>query len=112
MRTTPSFRGVVIDPKHGNYLGDGEYSPRRYSAILKFNSSSYRLIIGSISYMSDGYDSEDVEEPFEKFLMGSFHILTAVTVEMDDIDSWDGSTQMLNRKFGYYVGDLEPNPWV
>lgn len=105
MRSTPSFRGVVIDPKNGNYYGDGEYSPRRYSVILKLPTDQYRLIVGSVSYMSDGFDSEDISEPLEKFLAGSFHILYDVTVEMDGIDSWNGSTQQLQSKFGHYVAD-------
>lgn len=105
MRSTPSWRGVVIDPKLGNYMGDGEYSNRRYSVILKLNSSTYRLIIGSVSYMSDGFDSEDVEEPFEKFLLGSFHILMDITVEMDEVDDWNGSSQQLQTKFGHYFAD-------
>lgn len=110
MRTTPSFRGLIIDPpRRANRWGDGEYSPRRYSVILKMNSGQYRLIIGSVSYMSDGFDTEDVEEPFEKFLNGSFHILFDTIVSGDDmdyeIDSWNGSSQQLQSKFGYYVAD-------
>ena len=105
MRSTPSFRGVVIDPKHGNYYGDGEYSPRRYSAIIKYHDETARLIVGSVSYGSDGFDSEDISEPIEKFLMGSFHILMDITVEMDSIEEWNGSVQQLQAKYGHYLAD-------
>lgn len=102
IRSTPSFRGVVISPT-GNYDSEGEYSPRRYSVIRIWPGNHFELIIGSTFYVKDGFDSEDIDEPLEKFLAGAFTTLYRIptdrTVEMQDISEWGGSSQQLKAMF-------------
>lgn len=86
----------------GNYESPAEYSPRRYSIAIKHPGNYYQLIIGSLSYRT-GFDSEDIDEPLNKFINGEFkillHVPTTKTLEMQSLSEWEGSSQELRAMF-------------
>ena len=94
-RTTISFRGVTIS-REGNYNSPPEFSERRYS-IIEQDSAGVWLIIGSTLY-TDGFDSENMLEPLNKYASGQFQTLVKLkfngTLE-EALTVWFGSSQQL-----------------
>lgn len=103
MRTTPINHGVVIRP-FNNYIGETELESRRYSIVRRSKANgSFRCIIASSSY-DDGWDSENLYEPFEQYIAGHFVELLAAgaldTALMTSVDGWDGtSVSLINCLF-------------
>lgn len=131
MRSTPTSRGAVIvaPPKilpgevrpvpdgpipTNEYIGEPEFSPRRYSVIIEKPGSSFTLYIVSMAYDETGWDTEDIAEPFNK-MYGAYDgtilhndkevravvfIPSTLTADwMLEIADWQGSTQELIARF-------------
>lgn len=103
IRSTPTYRGTVIHPG-GNYEAPPEYSWRRYSVAIRHPGNHWELLVGSTHYDKDGFDTEDVDEPLEKFLAGQFATLYRIptnrTTDMQDATvEWQGDAQYLKRNF-------------
>lgn len=97
MRSTPTNRGIVIDPMRGNYMSETEISSRRYSVARRFGSTESPLWIFqivSIAY-DDGFDSEDPIEPFRKIITAKYAALMEASTTAYSLKDWDGSSQRL-----------------
>ena len=95
MKSQPVYRGVIIHHE-GNYAGQPEWSPRRYSIIEVTNGEIY-LIVGSIAYKSR-YDSEDPLEPLKKYASEEWKDLMVRKFDGPILEAykWDGRATTIN----------------